>query len=124
MSLKTWITGINPQEAFNTISKGIDKLAFTKEERAELNMKLADKVAAFAEKSLSENTIRSKSRRMIAYVIVFAYVLCLLGALFIDSDMLTYIVKDSSLNTAFIMVLAFFFGGYYMKQIEINKKKD
>ena len=124
MSLKTWITGINPQKAFDTISNGVDKLAFTKEERADLNLKLADKVAEFAEKTMSESTIRSKSRRLISYVVVFMYVLCLIGALFFESDMLVYIVKDSSLNTAFIMVLAFFFGGYYMKQIQINKKKD
>ena len=35
MSLLPWLTKINPQKAFDTISKGVDKLAFTKEERAE-----------------------------------------------------------------------------------------
>ena len=99
-------------------------VVFTKEERAKLNMTLADKVASFAEKTLSENTIRSKSRRLIAYVIILAWVLAAFLDIWIDNIDLTYLWKESALKTAFIMVLAFFFGGYYMKQIEINKKKD
>lgn len=123
MSLKTFISGINPQKAFDTISKGVDNLAFTDQERAKLNLTLADKVAQFAEKSLSESTIRSKARRLIAYVIIFTYVLALISCIFTDNETLTYIVKESALKTAFIMVLAFFFGGYYMKNFELKGKK-
>lgn len=124
MGIKSWITGINPQEAFNVISKGVDKLSFTKEERAKLNITLADKVSSFAEKTLSENTIRSKARRLIAYVVIFSWIISAFLDIWIDNKELTYMWKESALKTAFIMVLAFFFGGYYMKQIKINKKND
>lgn len=109
------LSKINPQKVFENISKGVDNLAFTQQERAELNMKLADKVAEYAEKTLSENTIRSKARRIIAYVIVFTWITAALLDIWIDNADLTYLWQDSVLKTAFIMVLAFFFGGYYLK---------
>ena len=122
MSWINFINKINPAKAFETVSKGVDKLAFTDQERAELNVKLADKVAAYAEKTLSENTIRSKSRRIISYCVVFSWLLAAFLDVFIDNTELTYLWKESALKTAFIMVLAFFFGGYYMKQFELKKK--
>ena len=113
---------INAGRAFETISKGVDNLAFTAQERAKLNEQLADKVATFAEKTLNENTIRSKSRRFISYLIVVSYILALLTACFYSSDTITYIIKNSALKTGFVMVLAFFFGGYYINQVQINGK--
>lgn len=121
--LNKWLLGIDAQKTFDTISGGIDKLAFTNQERADLNVKLADKVADFAEKTLSENTIRSKARRLISYVIVFAYIGLVVGSLFIDNEYLQSLVLNSPMQTAFIMVLAFFFGGYYMKNFELKGKK-
>jgi hypothetical protein len=122
----SWITNfvgkINPQKTFDTISKGIDNLAFTSEERAKLNILLADKVADFAEKSLNENTIRSKSRRAVAYVVVVAYIGLIIFSLFVDSEYVHGLVTNSALNTAFLMVLAFFFGGYYMEGFTKKKK--
>jgi len=121
--LKLFKGKINTESAFNTISSGIDKLKFTKQEIAELNVKLADKVADFAEKTLSENTIRSKARRLISYVIIFAYILAVVVSYFSNNAMIGYVVKDSALKTAFIMVIAFFFGGYYMSKLGIDKTK-
>jgi len=106
-----------------------DKLVFTKEEKADFNVAMADKLAKFVENTLSENTIRSKTRRHVALLVTYTFIVLLLSAIvfhFIDvekSKFIAEMVKDSPISTAFIMVLAFFFGGYYMKGISLNKKK-
>ena len=122
MGVLDFISKINPQKAFDTVAKGVDKLNFSNQERAALNVALADKVAEYAEKTLSENTVRSKTRRLISYVIVFAYIALVVYSLFTDQSYVQELVKDSALQTAFIMVLAFFFGGYYIKQINFKGK--
>jgi len=121
MSIKTLLLGINPQKAFDTIASGVDKLAFTKQERADLNLKLADKVADFAEKTMSESTVRSKARRMITYVIVFCYIGLVIASLFSKDVYLHSLVKDSAIQMAFIMVMAFFFGSYLLSGTPLKK---
>lgn len=113
----------------NSVISAGDKLAFTKEEKADFNLTMADKLAAFAENTLSENTIRSKTRRHVALLVTYTFLVLVLAAIvmhFIDAEkskFIAEIVKDSPISTAFVMVLAFFFGGYYMKGISLTKKK-
>lgn len=120
-----WLKKINPQKVFDNVSSGVDKLFFTDEERAELNIKLSDKLADYTEKSLNESSIRSKSRRIISYCIIFVYLLLLVTysvcvVLNVENIELKNIVFSSPISTAFTMVLAFFYSGYY---IEKFKKK-
>lgn len=128
--LKFLVGKVDVGKIIDSATKGADKLAFSKQERANFNAKAADKLAEFVGSSLSENTIRSKTRRHIAFVVVYAFILLVLFAIvlsFFDqtkSDFVFQVIKDSSIQTGFIMVLAFFFGGYYMKGISLNKKKD
>ncbi len=121
---------IDAGKLVESVTKGIDKLAFTKEERSDFNMKTADKMAEFIGNTLSENTVRSKTRRHIALLVIYLFIILVLSAIvlsFFDkeaSEFIFTVIKDSSIQTGFIMVLAFFFGGYYMKGISLNKKKD
>ncbi|MBI9063288.1 MAG: hypothetical protein JEZ14_15005 [Marinilabiliaceae bacterium] len=114
-------------KVFDTISGGVDKLAFTKEEKAEFNMKVSDKVADFVGSSLSENTGRSKARRTIAYIVVgnfFALLWAVVGLYFYNQESAAF-VKDLSIEwnvpTAFIMVLAFFFSAYLLRGTPVKK---
>lgn len=128
--LKMFKGKVDAGKLVESISSGVDKMAFTKEERADFNLKVADKMADYIGNSLSEDTIRSRTRRHISFVIIYLFVFLVLSAIvlaFIDkskSDFVFEVIKDSSIQTGFIMVLAFFFGGYYLKSVGINKNKD
>ena len=84
------------------VTSGVDKLFLTKEEKADYSKEQASNLAQFTKDTLSENTIRSKARRVIAFIIIGNAVFG---------------------STTVIMVLAFFFGGYYAKGISLTKKK-
>jgi hypothetical protein len=120
---------VNVNKVINDLSKGVDKLAFTKEEKATLNIKLADKLAGYTASTLNESTTRSKTRRVIAYLVigsflamVFTYIVCV----FIAPDkaeLIKPVITSGVMVTAFIMVLAFFFGGYYAEKLNPKPKK-
>lgn len=117
---------LDAQNVFDTVSRGVDKLAFTDQERATMNAQLAEKLAEYAKDSLSESTTRSQTRRFVSIAVVTVYLLLVLLtvvlALMGKSDQyVNQLVTDSTLTTGFIMVLAFFFGGYYLKQISLKR---
>lgn len=121
---------LDANKVFDTVSKGIDKLSFSDQERATMNLGIADKIAEFAGNTLSENTERSKARRVIAYIIIGNVVLLLWAVIILSflgyNDAASFIQKlatDWQMHTAFIMVLAFFFGGYMMRNIPLKSKQ-
>lgn len=104
---------------FNTVAKGIDNLAFTDQERV-------DKLSEFVKDTLSENTERSKSRRFIAkFIIINVFAVFWLCVLLIfkgiDISKILELSGEFMLPTAFLMVLAFFFGSHIMRDV---KKKS
>ncbi len=119
---------IGLEKVFDTVSSGVDKLAFTNEERADFNVKVADKVAEFVGSSLSENTERSKARRNIAYIVVANFVALLWVVIilyFFNQDAASFVTNLSvewQVPTAFIMVLAFFFGAYLLRGTPLKNK--
>jgi len=115
--------GLSADKVFDSVANGVDKLVFTQEEKAILNTELAEKLAEYAANTLSENTIRSKARRFISYLIVASWLLAAFVDVFINNADLTYLWKESDLATGFLMVLLFFFGGYYFQHILNMKKK-
>lgn len=106
---------------------GIDKIFYTNEEKAEARRKLADGVQEFVQTTLNENTVRSKTRRVIAIMIMGVFLLLILGAAaafpFDEgySKFLFEIVGDMS--TFALMVAAFFFGAHMLGRDIINRKK-
>ena len=133
MGLKTIVktmfgaSKLNVNNVFDKVSNGIDKLAFTAQEKATYNKEAADALAQFTKDTLSESTDRSKTRRQIALIITAIYMLMAISCMvlaFINKDNAKLLLDVSSalqLDTAFIMVLAFFFGGYYLKQMTVKK---
>lgn len=119
---------VSAEKVFDTITSGVDKLAFTQEERSDMNKLLADRIADFAKETLEENSIRSIARRYVAIAVtsVFLFLTLLYVAMQMAGQAVGEIKEllfDSPLSTAFIMVLAFFFGGYYAKSFSLLKKK-
>ncbi|MBS2100715.1 hypothetical protein [Carboxylicivirga linearis] len=119
---------LNLDKVFDSVSSGVDKLAFTQEERADFNMKISDKVSEFVGSSLSENTERSKARRTIAYIVVanfFALIWAVIILYFFNENAATFVkgmAVEWQVPTAFIMVLAFFFSAYLLRGTPLKKK--
>lgn len=112
-----------------TAKEAVDKLFFTDEEKADQFMKMADKTVEFYGKTLEENTTRSKTRRWIAYMVIgvnvilaiIASVLFVLGKPY---EGIIEIARAFSLPMAFITAIAFFFGGYYFKNIKLRSDRN
>ena len=119
---------LNLNKVFDTVSSGVDKLAFTKEEKADFNLKVSDKVAEFVGSTLSENTERSKARRIIAYVVVYNFfaMAWAIAVLYFFNKEAGEFIKDLAVEwkipTAFLMVLAFFFGAYLLRGTPLKNK--
>lgn len=128
--IKTIFNGkIDAGKLVTTVTKGIDQMAFTKEERAVYNAKQADNLAQYTKDTLSESTTRSKARRFIAIALICNAILVFWFVVFLGLkggnpmfiiEMFTQVFGSTSI----LMILAFFFGGYYIKNVAINKKKD
>lgn len=112
---------------FNTITTKMDDWKFTEEERARYNKEAADAMALFAKETLTESTERSASRREVARLVIYLYLLiCVVGLvfLFINTDVVKLIIEfcnEMYLTAAFIAIIAFFFGGYYMDKFRKTK---
>lgn len=96
----------------------IGGMDFTDQERAEYNMKIADKASEFVGSTLQENTARSTTRRMVAVLwIKVQLALILMTAICIPWDM-AVANKYFELATSEVMIwgtgsiIVFFFGGY------------
>lgn len=140
--LQTILGGKNKDKIIDTalgavkgIGKFIDEQRFTTEEAAIFNKGTAEASAQFVKDTLSENTARSKTRRSIAvdYVRFFCimvvciiiikiteqYVPGLTGA----AEYAKGVIVDFNLHYAFLTIIAFFFGGHYLRQYQGQAKK-
>lgn len=118
---------IDPNKLIDFTTGALNNLNFTNQERAEFNMKNADNLAEFVKTTLSESTDRAVTRRYISVYYIAFYSLIALAILvvsIIDIDKATVLLKVASelnLTVGFILVMAFFFGGYYLNGV-INQK--
>lgn len=111
---------LDMNKVFDTFATKMDDWKFTDEERAKYNKEAADAMSTFVKETLGESTERSASRREIARLIIYLYlVISVLGLvfLFIDSAKTKLIIEFSNemyLSVSFISIIAFFFSGYYI----------
>ncbi|WP_421921232.1 hypothetical protein [Marinifilum sp.] len=96
--------------------KGIDALFFTKEEKAQQSLKVADAQMEFLKTTLSESSARSVTRRYLALAIVGVFLFLILGSGMvypINQEYAKFLFElVNSLNTLVMMVAGFFFGAY------------
>lgn len=108
----------------------IGNMSYTDEEKAEANAKLNDGVAEFVKSTLSENTVRSKTRRSIAKVWIFSeliIVFATMAAAPFDVALAKFYWSIATSELMFwgtMAVLSFFFGSYMLNQrLGISKPK-
>lgn len=111
------------------VGSWVGNMHFTDEEKAELNLKLAEKTADFVASTLSESTERSVTRRSIAVLwIKCQLALILMTAICIPWD--KSVASDYfNLATSSLMlmgtgsIIVFFFGGYYLNTFTGKNKQ-
>jgi hypothetical protein len=115
------------EKATSGIAAGIDKMFFTNEEKAEAAQKVMDTHLKMIEATASENTVRSKTRRYLALMIIgtFLYLL-VFGAMIFRFD--PGWAKHSlgcakSLSPMAFAIGVFYFGYYGIKSLLAGKKK-
>lgn len=121
--LKSLLGGkVGVEKVFDSVSKGIDNLGFSQQEKAE-------GVKDFVKETLSENSQRSKARRQISKVFLYYYLLLAsasIAAVIIDVDIaksIIEIVRAYNLGWAFLAIIGFYFGGYYLPKVGRQKKE-
>lgn len=107
---------------------GIDAVFFTNEEKAEYNKEMAGALAEYTKSTLSENTARSLTRRYIAVTIVAVFLLLVLTTVIFypintEYSAFVYNLLKDTLATPFTLVLAFYFGGYYLNKMAPMREK-
>ena len=121
---------LSADKVFTSVAKGIDNLGFTEQEKATFTKEMAEGLAKYTIETLGESSDRSKTRRDIAIMIVSLYLLTFVVALImmlISKDltsvkMIIELANEMNLSIGFLMVLGFFFGGYYLQNL-MGKKK-
>jgi hypothetical protein len=99
----------------------IDERDFTDEEKSKANLELAVKYAQYADQTLQENTVRSKTRRSLSLMIirVEGFILLLSAATFRASpewsEYLYKIATESPWALLTLGVGAFFFGTHLLR---------
>lgn len=104
------------------VGSWVGNMNFTSEEQAEMNVKIADKAADFVASTLSENTVRSKTRRSIAELwikvqlaLVLMTAICIPWNKEIASDYFD-LATSSLMMMGTGSIIVFFFGGYYLNK--------
>jgi len=126
--LKTLFKGsVSVDKVFTSVTTGIDKLSFTKQERAEFDVKMADAMAQFAKDTLSENTVRSKTRRFIAIFMIINIMVLFWLCVFltfrgVDIQPILDLAAVFQLGIVFLTIIGFFFGTYLMARYQQEKK--
>jgi hypothetical protein len=105
--------GVSVDKVFTTAAKGMDELKLTEQERA-------DSLRDFVKDTLSENSQRSKARRIISIVLVVNFIIAFwLGIVCYFAapqavEVIIEIIKAFKMDVAFLAIIGFFFGGYYL----------
>ena len=121
---------LSADKVFTSVAKGIDNLGFTEQEKATFTKEMAEGLAKYTIETLGASSDRSKTRRDIAIMIVSLYLLTFIVALVMlltskdltSVKMIIELANEMNLSIGFLMVLAFFFGGYYLQNL-MGKKK-
>jgi len=116
--------------AADGIYNGLDKLFYTDEEKAEQVQAGRKLFMQFAEKSLNENSIRSVTRRWLAFIVVGPTMLSfftgmILIAMNVQDGVPGKVLLDASLGMMpwVAGVLAFYFGPHMLGLMNTGKSK-
>lgn len=115
------------EKATSGLISGIDKMFFTNEEKAEAAQKVMDVHLKMIEATASENTVRSKTRRYLALMIMGTFLFLLVfGALIykFDPEWARHVLECAKSLSAMAFAIGVFYFGYYgIKSLLTGKGK-
>ena len=128
MSLFGWAKKIDPQEAFDTVASGIDKVFYTNEEKAEAAAKAFDQYMEWFKLASDENSARSITRRYLAVMFagVFLFLLLASGAVWLfNADYASFLAELAKTIAPYVGgIMAFYFGYYAISNVIESTKKS
>jgi hypothetical protein len=113
-----------------TTKEGLETLTVTSEQREKTIEQTMKAVTDYHNSIVGENTLRSRTRRMIALLFVIEYITLSVGGIIvwrIDPGYSQHIFSVvSSQNSILTMILVFYFGYYAVKNVikEVRVKKE
>lgn len=106
------------EKAADGLYSGIDKLFYTDEEKAEAAQKTHETFLDFAKLAYDQNSIRSVTRRWLAFMVMFPTMLCFVITIIGQIGGFAFAAESMKLFTIMIPwaggVLAFYFGSHFL----------
>jgi len=135
MGLWGWLTGVKTADkAMDTINNvtdhvasGLDKLFFTDQEKAQISIETAQLHLKFIELTLNESSIRSITRRVLAWAIMTVFLSLLVisaGVWKFDAEWARFIFNCASQTYELVLLVAFFYFGYFAVSSVVKKAKE
>lgn len=129
MSILSWFTSGSKaaEKTLDASIRGLDALVFTKEERAELNKKLGDNWLELQKVLANENTVRSITRRVLAFGVFGTEISFVLGSAItygvgnMDYAKFLLDLANGTFGTLTLVVAGFYFGPHMIGRA-IGKK--
>lgn len=131
MALFKWFTGGTKaaEKVLDAGMKGLDAMFFTKEEKAQFYTQLGQQWIDTMKVLQGESSIRSITRRVIAFAVIFTYIPMVVSAAVMyafDPRYATFLmeVADSKFGWLVVAIGTFYFGPYMIQRMLTGKKKD
>lgn len=113
----------NAEKTVDGAIKGLDKMFFTKEEKAEANQKLSDWYLKYLEATQPQN----QARRLLAMVVAFLWAfLVLVGVIakYFDTEYSEFVFKvlTDVVTNPFMLIMSFYFVAHAVRAYQSGKK--
>lgn len=130
-----WLTGVKTADkAMDTINNltdhvagGLDQLFFTDQEKAQVSLETMQMHLALIKTTMSESSIRSITRRVLAWLIMAGFLILILLAATIwkvDAEWAAFIFECAKQIYELVLMVGFFYFGYYAVSSVVKKAKE
>lgn len=135
MGIWAWLTGAQTADkamdsANNLIdhaASGLDKLFFTEQEKAQVSLETARLHLKLIESTMNESSIRSITRRVLAWMIMGGFLFLIISCAAVykfDSDWAKFIFQCAGQIYELVLMVGFFYFGYYAVSSVVKKVKE
>jgi len=135
MGFWTWFTGAKTAEKAldtvdnltNKVAGGLDQLFFTDQEKAEISVETMRMHLALIQATQTESSIRSITRRMVAWGIMgtFMWLIILSGIIWHwDQGWAKYLLELAKQIYELVLMVGFFYFGYFAVSSVVKKVKE
>jgi len=135
MGFWTWFTGAKTAEKAldtvdnltNKVAGGLDQLFFTDQEKAEISVETMRMHLALIQATQTESSIRSITRRMVAWGIMgtFMWLIIFSGIIWHwDQGWAKYLLELAKQIYELVLMVGFFYFGYFAVSSVVKKVKE